>query len=102
MSPYEQLAEIAEEALGLVEEDRLDSLNQVLARGEELAARLPERPPPSARAALARAVASQERLSARLGARLAATRTELERARRGRDAAGAYAGAPAPALDRTA
>ncbi len=102
MSPYEQLADLAEQALALAEEDELDQLNEVLARGEALAATLPERPPPSARAALARAVASQERLSARLAVRLAATRSELQRVGRGREAASAYAGTPTPTLERQA
>jgi len=102
LSPYERLADLAEEALTLAETDQLEELNEVLARGEALAAELPERPPPSARAALARAVTSQERLSARLGSRLAATRTELERVGAGREAAGAYAGTPTPTLERTA
>jgi hypothetical protein len=102
MSPYEQLAELAERALTLAEADQLDELNEVLARGEALAATLPERPPPSARAPLARAVATQERLSAHLGSRLAATRSELARVGRSRDAASAYAGPPAATLERTA
>jgi flagellar basal body rod protein FlgB len=67
---------------------------------EAESAKLAERPPGSARAALARAVASQERLSARLAGCLAATRTELERV--GRDAAASYAGPPTPTLERTA
>lgn len=102
MSPYEQLAELAERALSLAEADRLDELNEVLARGERLSATLPERPPPSARAPLARAVASQERLSAHLGSRLAATRTELARVGRSRDAATAYTLPPPATLNRTA
>jgi hypothetical protein len=102
LSPYEQLAVLAEEALTLADDDQLDELNAVLARGEALAATLPELPPPSARAALARAVATQERLSARLGSRLAASRAELDRVSRGREAASAYGGAAAPTLDRSA
>jgi hypothetical protein len=102
LSPYEQLAALAEEALALADDDQLDELNAVLARGEALAATLPQAPPPSARGALARTVASQERLSARLGNRLAATRAELDRVGRGREAASAYGAAPAPTLERSA
>lgn len=100
--PYEELAELAEAGLALAEQDRLDELADLFDRSSAIAAELPDEPPPSARPALERAAAAQDRLRARIGASLAGTRSELDQADRGRRAARSY-GATAPALvDRSA
>ena len=91
IDPYRQLAQLAESELSLVEEDRLDELDELYERGAALVASLPEQAPPGARPALEDAVAAQERVTARLAARLAESRSDLERLRRGRAAAHSYA-----------
>ncbi|MGV1048950.1 MAG: flagellar basal body rod protein FlgC [Solirubrobacterales bacterium] len=60
-----------------------------------LSASLPGHPPAAARADLERAAAAQAQLSARLGASLDATRAEIGRVGRGRDAARSYGAAAA-------
>lgn len=102
MSDYDTLAELAESAVPLVAEGRLEDVAAALDRCETLAATLPERPPPSALPALERALAAQERLRASLGGSLAAVRTELDQVGRGRRAAGAYAEAGASLVDQHA
>lgn len=102
MTPYEELAELAESALPLAEQGKLEDIAAALDRCEALAATLPERPPASALPAIERALAAQDRLRARLGSSLAAVRTELDQVDRGRRTAGAYAGATGSLVDERA
>jgi dihydroorotase-like cyclic amidohydrolase len=87
-APYERLAELAEREHALVAAFDLSRIGELVALAQErtrLVAGLPARPPATARPALARAAALQERttaalvlLRAELGQRLG----ELDRARR--------------------
>lgn len=97
--PYEELAELAEAAEALAEQDRVEELEEIFARSAALTATLPETPPQSARPALERAAAAQQRLRTRLGESLLAARSEMDRVDRGRRAARAYGGAAGAALD---
>jgi hypothetical protein len=97
--PYEELAELAEAALELAEPDRVHDLTEIFARTSALTATLPHRPPASARPALERAAAAQQRLQDRLGSDLLAARDELDHVSRGRRAARAYGIAAPKALD---
>ncbi len=97
--PYAELADLAEAAAALVEEERVGELEAIFSRSEAITATLPERPPASARSALERAAAAQERLRGRLGASLEATREQLERVGRGRRAAHSYGGPATATLD---
>ncbi len=102
LAPYEELARLAEAGLDLAERGEPAELDQVFERSAAIRVKLPERPPAEARALLERAAAAHERLRTRLGASLAETRAELERADLTRRAARSY-GAAAPALlDRSA
>ncbi len=100
--PYRELAELAETALDLTREGDQEGLTRLLDRSAEIAAELPDRPPPSACTALERAAAAHERLNIWLDAELAATRSELARVDLGRQAARSYGGAGAALLDRRA
>ncbi|HEX8753691.1 MAG TPA: hypothetical protein VF731_09775 [Solirubrobacterales bacterium] len=97
--PYEELADLAEAALELAEQDRVHDLAEIFARSSELTATLHHRPPASARPALERAAAAQQRLQDQLGSALLAARTELDHVSRGRRAARAYGVAAPKALD---
>jgi hypothetical protein len=91
VDPYRQLVQLAETELGLVEEDRIDELDELYDRGAAIAASLPEQAPTAARAALEQAGETQARVTTELAARLAAAHSDLARLRRGRDAAHSYA-----------
>jgi hypothetical protein len=100
--PYAELAELAEAALELSRDGNEQGAAEVLDRSAALASELPGRPPVSARPALERAAAAQERLTVWLDAKLVSTRSELELVDRGRHAAHSYAGTGAVLLDQQA
>lgn len=100
--PYDELARLAEEAATLAEQDRLDELEPIFDRSAAVARSLPNEPPATARSALERAAAAQQRVAARLGSSLAELRVELDRVERGRNAARSYGGTAVTTLDHKA
>lgn len=105
-APYERLAELAERELALViafDPARIGELVALQQTRTTLAASLPARPPPTARAALLRAHECQQRTTAALTVlcdQLGRELGDLDRTRRA--ARGYGTGAPArPVLDRT-
>lgn len=99
LDPYEELAQLAAAAEELADEGRVEEIEPILDRSAELARGLPDHPPGAAAPALEFAAAAQERLRARLGQSLLATREEMELVGRGRRAARAYGGVTNSALD---
>ena len=104
MSPYAQLAAMAETERDLALAGRYDELAAVQARRASLFASLPDRPPAEAEPHLRRAAAAQAPATAALGAAVAVARREAVRVERGRGAVAAYRpAAPAwPGHARTA
>jgi hypothetical protein len=90
VTPYERLAALAADELGLVQDRRLDELPALHAVRAALVATLPPDAPPSARAALERAAVLQEQVVTELTAQRDATARELAVLRRGRGAVRAY------------
>jgi hypothetical protein len=89
--PYERLAELAEAELAACETDRPEDLAGLYAEAAEIIAVLPGRPPADAAPALRRAADAQQRVGELLGDRLVGRGGEVERLRRSREAAHAYA-----------
>jgi len=98
--PYERLAAIAEQELALVSAFALERVGELVALAQQrttLVASLPARPPASARAALARAAALQERTTAALSVLVAELGRDLNGVDRARRAARGYGmGLPEP------
>jgi hypothetical protein len=92
---YERLAELAEAELAACTEERPEELEGLYAEAAEIRAALPGSPPVEAEPALRRAALTQQRIGEVLGVRLAERDGDLDRLRRGRDAARAYAGTAA-------
>ncbi len=90
-APYERLAELAEAELAACEAGRPEELTDLYAQAAEIVAGLPSRPPAAAEPALRRAAVAQQRTAELLAARLAERSGDLERLRRGREAARSYA-----------
>jgi hypothetical protein len=90
-APYERLADLAEAELAACEGERPEDLADLYEEAAAIRASLPDRPPAEAEPALRRAATAQARVSELLGARLAERGDDLERVRRAREAARAYA-----------
>ncbi len=90
-APYERLAELAEAELAACEAGRPEVATDLYAEAAAIVAGLPSRPPAAAEPALRRAALAQQRTAELLAARLAERGADLERLRRGREAARSYA-----------
>jgi hypothetical protein len=90
-APYERLAALAEAQLAACEGERPEELAELYAEAERIVATLPARPPAEAAPALRRAATAQTLTGELLGARLASRDGDLDRLRRGREAARSYA-----------
>ena len=99
MSPYDELLRFAEREAGLIEAGEWDQLVATQAERRELLASLPPTPPTSARGRLERILALLERNASAIGAAMAQTRGELDRAVRARKNLGSYSAPTAPQLD---
>jgi hypothetical protein len=104
LAPYEAICEHAELELELAGRGELESLSALGARWEELAAALPERPPPAARLLLERAGLIHERSRIELARLRDALLADVETAARARRTADGYAGQlpRRPRFDRSA
>jgi hypothetical protein len=91
MTSYDALAALAERELELVSAGRFDRLPELHDRRDALVAALPPVPPSSARAALERTAALQERVTAALAGRRDELSHDLRRLTHGRSAVRGYA-----------
>jgi hypothetical protein len=91
MSPYDALAALAERELELVSGGALDKLPALHERRNALVASLPAAPPASARPALERTAALQQRVSELLQERVQLVGVELRKLTHGRTAVRGYA-----------
>ena len=87
---YEHLADLAADERRLAGEGRLEDLAAVMAERDALVARLPAKPPVSAKAALERAAALQAETTGALRGARDALAVELGRLSRGRTTVKAY------------
>jgi hypothetical protein len=91
MTAYDALAELAQRELDLVSAGEMDKLPALRDQRNALVATLPAAPPPSARAALERTTALQERISALLEDGVQVVGAELRKLTHGRTAMRGYA-----------
>ncbi len=89
--PYEQLLELAEAEYALVDGGRLEELEALSARWNDLTTGLPARPPAEARASLQRLLAIHTQTGALLSARRAPLLGQLSSLAHAGRAAGGYA-----------